>query len=139
MGSPVGNELVAVIGVQSGLQAATTEYFTTQDIANLGGGGGGGGGYTAEQVISSGTTATTVAAATNVLWNSATTGAKTNTIPTATGSKKIITITDVRGTAGLYPITAAPVSGSVTNGQNQVYTNGGSLTLYDSSIGWIGQ
>lgn len=99
-----------------------------------------GGGYAHEQIVSSGTTATVSQVATSVLVNSATAGAKTITIPASTGSKQIITITDYLGNAdpltGGWAITAVPATGSIT-GLNQVYTAHGSITLYDSSIGWV--
>jgi hypothetical protein len=105
-------------------------------------GGGGGVIYQNEQLVSSGLTATTTNAGTNVFWNSAATGIKTDTIPAATGSKKLITITDVAGTAGNAGnyIAAVPVSGNII-GNSLVYTSSGSITLYDSQtlMAWVSQ
>lgn len=135
MGVPIGNELVAVIGVTANSsQAAITEYFTTQQIANLGGGGGGSVG--AQKTVSTGSTDSTLVANLIILWNSSTASPKTQTIPTSTGSLKTIIIVDVAGTAELYPITAVPVSGSLISTAD-VYTNNGSITLIDTSLGWV--
>jgi hypothetical protein len=100
----------------------------------------GGGGYQNEIKMTSGTSVNVPSVGTMVLINSAASGAKTVHIPAATGSKGIITIFDFAGTAdpltGGAVITAVPASGSIT-GNNQVYTNNGSITLEDSSLGWI--
>ena len=95
-----------------------------------------GGGYANEQIVASGTTATVAQVGTFVIVNSPAPGAKTITIPAPPGSKKVITIQDYAGTAYGNSITAVPVSGGI-NGLNQVYTNFGSISLYDSSVGWI--
>ena len=111
-------------------------------ISVIGGGGGGGAIYQNEQVVSSGLTTTTTSASTNVFWNSTATGIKTDTIPAATGSKKLLTITDVAGTAGNAGnyITAVPASGNII-GNALVYTSSGSITLYDSQtlMAWVSQ
>lgn len=93
--------------------------------------------YLYERFVSSGTTDTAPNVNTFIGWQSATTGAKTQTIPASTGSKGIIIVNDMQGTAYNYPITIVPVSGSINGGQNQVYTNYGSLTLLDTSQGWV--
>lgn len=98
----------------------------------------GGGGYIFEEDVNSGTTNMTTQGSTIVLWNSASTAVKTNYIPVSSGSMQLITICDIAGTAYAYPITAVPLTGSIINGQNQVYTNLGSITLLDSSQGWVG-
>ena len=97
----------------------------------------GGGGYIFEEDVSSGTVNMTATGATMVVWLSSDNAPKTNYIPTSTGSKQIITIVDGYGNAYTYPITAIPLTGSIVNVPNVVYTNGGSLTLYDSEVGWL--
>lgn len=73
-----------------------------------------------------------------VLWNSATSGAKTQTAPTSAGTNNRFTIIDVAQTAGTNNITFTPATGSVT-GNNKVYTNAGAQTWVDTSIGWIAE
>jgi hypothetical protein len=115
---------------------------TTTGIACNAISGGSGGGYAFEQVVTSGLSATTTFPSTNVLFNDTTTGVKTDTIPAPAGTKQIITITDVLGNAGegVNYIQAVPVSGSII-GINQVYSDGGSITLYDSPgmSAWVSQ
>jgi hypothetical protein len=93
--------------------------------------------------IATGTTNTVSAALTAdtvITWQSAATGAKSQTIPTAIGSGFRMTVTDCQGTATTYPITVAPATGSVIGasmGTNHIYTNYSSITLIDTSIGWV--
>lgn len=101
----------------------------------------GGGGITSEQLISSGSTATAILGQV-ILMNSASGLAKAIVAPTATGSKEIISVIDMRGDAGngTATITFAPLTGSVIGnsvGQNQVYTNYGTGTWLDTSQGWV--
>ncbi len=93
---------------------------------------GGSGGYEFEQILSVGTSATITQPGTMLLCNSATDGDKTVIIPQAAGTKKIITIADVLGNAELFNIRAVPSLGSIS-GNDTVYTNKGSIDLYDSS------
>ena len=101
-----------------------------------------GSGYQYEQVITTGLTATTSNVGTNVLFNDATSGVKTLTIPAPAGTKKIITVTDVLGNAGTANnyIQVVPVSGTII-GNAGPYTNYGSNTFYDSPTlnAWISQ
>ena len=73
-----------------------------------------------------------------ILWNSATSGAKTSTIPTSAGTNNRLTIIDVAQTAQTNAITATPATGSIT-GNNQVYTLGGAQTWIDTSLGWVAE
>ena len=130
MTNPIGNELVAVIGVAATAgPAATTEYFTTQQIANLGSGG-----VNTEVSVTTGTIGTASRINTFIGFNSASTGNKTADIPASTGSLGIIIISDIYGNAATYPIS---VNQSVV-GVDQVYTNYGSITLLDTTnFGWV--
>lgn len=134
MTSLTGSETLEVRGnYTSGKPSGVTETVTTQQIANLGGGGSG---ITHERDITSGTADTAPLVNTICLWDSATTGNKTQTIPTSSGSLGIIIIMDVEGNASTYPITAVPSSGSII-GPNSVYINNASITLIDTSLGWM--
>lgn len=140
---PVQNTPLTSAPVRNNFQAAANDINTLCSLVGSGGSGGGSsGGYSYEQILSSGTTITVAHVGTNVLLNSAASGGKSVFIPTATGSKQVVTVTDVVGTAGNagQAATAVPASGSVV-GNNQVYTNGGSITLYDSSslLQWVSQ
>jgi hypothetical protein len=96
--------------------------------------------YTQVRIVSTGTTdaGPTSMAAGNclVLWNSATAGAKTSTIPTAAGTNNILTIIDYAQTAQTNAITATPATGAIT-GNNQVYTKAGAQNWIDTSLGWV--
>lgn len=130
-----GSEILYVLGrLPNGQPSGETEATTTQAIANLSGGGGSG--VTHERDIVSGTTDSAPLVNTICLWNSATTGNKTQTIPASTGSLGLIIIMDVRGTASTYPITATPALGSIL-GPNSVYINNASISLIDTSLGWM--
>lgn len=96
----------------------------------------GGSGINSEVDVNSGTIATVLQKNVLVNWNSSTPGNKTLIIPQSTGTLGQIVIADIAGTAGTYPITPVPVVGSVL-GNPQVYTNGSTMTLLDSSLGWI--
>lgn len=128
-----GTETLLVRGNQpNGIPSGEQFQTTTADIANLGGGGGG---LTSQQIVTSGTTAAQASLNQFVGFKSATTGDKTVPVPTSTGSLGFIVISDLEGTAEMYPITAVPVSGSI-NGPDQVYTDLGSITLVDTAEGW---
>jgi hypothetical protein len=74
-----------------------------------------GAGGTPSALVTSGAS-NTVSATTNTFigWNSATTSAKAQTIPSAATTKdQIITVKDVYGTAATYNITVTPVSGTI--------------------------
>lgn len=96
--------------------------------------------YPQVRVVATGTTdagPTSMAAGSClVLWNSATAGAKTSTMPTSTGTNNRFTIVDVAQTAQTNPITATPATGSII-GNNEVYTKGGTQTWDDTSLGWV--
>jgi hypothetical protein len=133
MTNPIGNELVKVIGIsETGGLSAVEEFFTTQQIANLSSGGGGSG-IIHEVDVTSGTSGTASVINTILIFNSATAGAKTANIPASTGSLGIIIIFDMKGTAGTDNI---GVNRTVL-GVNEVYTNFGSITLIDTSLGWL--
>ena len=100
--------------------------------------------YPTQRTVASGTTDAGPASMANnclVLWNSATGGAKTQTIPTSTGTGNKVTIVDVAGTAGAGNITTTPATGSIngagTYSTGLIYTNFSSITLVDSSAGWV--
>ena len=132
--SLTGTEILYVLGALSnGAPSGETEPVTTQQIANLSSGGGA---VLTQKTISSGSTDTETSGNMLILWNSATASNKTQTIPTSSGSMKTFIISDIYGTAGQYPITTSPVSGSII-GVNEVYTPCGSITLIDSTNGWV--
>ena len=133
MANPVGTELVQVVGVTpTGGLSGVSEYFTIAQIAA--GGGGGGGGISTQAFLSSGTTGT---AALSQFYGvqSPTTGAKTITIPTSTGSLKQIIVSDLQGTANTYNITVTPASGSII-GPSVCSGAFQSLTFLDTTSGW---
>lgn len=134
MNGPVGNELVAVIGVAANNgQATTTEYFTTAQIAGLGGGGG-----LANQVnFSSGTSFNVTQSSTGVLCTGMTVANKTVNIPASPGDLSIIEITDVAGNAGVGNNNITAASSSPIFGNAVVYTNGGSITLRAYTGAWV--
>jgi hypothetical protein len=98
--------------------------------------------YPQVRIVSSGTTdaGPTSMAAGNclILWNSATAGAKTSTIPTAAGSNNRLTIIDFAQTAQTNAITATPATGAIT-GNTKVATKGGAQTWVDTSLGWVAE
>ena len=117
----VGNEILQVTGAVRGGLASKTETVTTQQIANLGfvpGAGvlpvaNGGTGYGTQYQITSGTTNSTPPATGGfIIWNSATTGAKSQTIPTPTAGL-VFNIKDKYGSAGTYNITITPLTGTI--------------------------
>lgn len=127
-----GQEVLQVYG--------SSELMTVNDILayveeNGGGGGGGGGGYSTQAFVTTGTTGNLASLSQFVGWQSMASGAKTQPIPTSTGSLALITVMDLVGTAYADPITVVPQSGNIV-GVNQVYTNYGSLTLLDTAAGW---
>lgn len=131
-----GSETLEVRGVgANGQPSGETFQTTTQEIADLGNAGGGGS-PTSRQVISSGATGSEALLGSINIFNSSDAANKFLPIPASTGSGKSIWIFDFAGTAYEYPITPQPVSGSIT-GTNQVYTNNGSIQLYDDPLGWL--
>lgn len=134
MSGPVGNELVAVIGVAANNgQAATTEYFTTAQIAGLGGGGG-----LANQVtFSSGTVFNVTQSSTGVLCTGMTIANKTVNIPTSPGDLSIIEVSDVAGNAGTDGNNITIASSSTIFGNAVIYTNGWSIALRAYTSGWV--
>jgi hypothetical protein len=92
-----------------------------------------------DKYISSGTS-DTVASLVNTIceWESATPGAKTENVPTATGSGVVITIIDLAGTADLYNIRFVPATGTVVGasaGADLVTNNFQSASWRDVSRG----
>lgn len=101
--------------------------------ASNGSGGGGGSGIIHEVDVSTGTTGTASLVNTFISFNSSTAGDKTADIPASTGSLGMIIISDIALTAGTYPISVnQPIVGVDT-----IYINGASLTLLDTSQGWV--
>lgn len=101
--------------------------------------GGGGGGVTTQTFVTTGTSGTCPLNG-FLGFKSATTGAKTAHIPASAGTLNLVIIADLQGTADSitgYPITIVPTTGSIVGGQNQIYTNYGSVTLLDTSQGWV--
>ena len=98
--------------------------------------------YPQVRIVASGTTdagpASMAAGNCLILWNSATVGAKTSTIPTSAGTNNRLTIIDFAQTAQTNAITATPATGSIT-GNNEVYTKGGAQTWVDTSLGWVAE
>lgn len=92
---------------------------------------------TIQEFFTTGSTGALVSVGTFVGWASFFAGPKTQPIPASTGKLGVITISDIIGTAELYPITAVPVSGPAIIGVNQVYTEYGSITLRDTAFGWV--
>lgn len=97
----------------------------------------GGGGYSQQKIVASGSSDSTAFTGIFIGWNSSSGSPKTQTIPASTGSLEIITISDLLGDAYTNPITAVPASGSIIGAQNSIYTNYGSITLLDTSAGWV--
>lgn len=92
--------------------------------------------YAFQAVVESGTIGPVVAGGTFIAWNSPASGPKTQPLPESIGSLQVITISDVYGDAGTYPITPLPPYGSVIGAVSTVYTNHGSMTLIDTNVGW---
>jgi len=72
-----------------------------------------------------------------VIWLSASTGNKTQTIPAPANTGNKITVTDGQGTAGTYTITVSS-SGTILGSGivNSVNVNYASITLIDGPGGW---
>lgn len=69
-------------------------------------------------------------------WLSSDVGPKTQIIPDHSGSMNYLTINDLEGTASeANPITA--LGDGIIGNNDQVYTQYGSLTLLDTSFGWV--
>lgn len=106
MANPVGNELVAVIGVSAtGGPSAVTEYFTTSQI--------GGAGFLSTREITSGVSDAATSNDNLIAWDSSSASAKTQTIPVPTKKSKTLVIKDEYGNAGTYNITISPASGTI--------------------------
>lgn len=122
-----GTETIQIYG--------SSQLTTSRSIADLASGAGSG--IITQTIISSGTSHTVLSLNTFIGWNSATGNAKTVQIPPSSGSLGIIIINDLYGSAYTYAVTAVPASGPSIIGPNSVYTAYGSITLLDSSIGWV--
>lgn len=119
--------LIAGLGIGTNLSITSGVLNAT--------GGGGGSGISSQQIVSSGSSATAICGQ-FVGFNSASGVAKTVTIPTPAGSLCIIVISDLFGDAFTNNITPVPVSGTIF-GSPSVYTAHGSITLLDTSAGWV--
>lgn len=86
------------------------------------------------QTVTTGTSATVTAVNTEVRWTSTTAGAKTTTLPTATGSGKIVVVTDA-GSLAANPANNITVSGGTINGSTVLNIAGMSLTFLDVGSG----
>ena len=125
MSDPVGNELVQVIGVSSTRAAAsTTEFFTTQQIANLGGNASG-----PVRTITSGTTDSSLQTDGLIQWLSSSKSSKTQVINAGTVNGQTLEINDGTGNASQYPITLVG-TGSIT-----IVGNPGTNTLTSQLTG----
>jgi hypothetical protein len=120
------------LSIGNGLNVTTSGGLPTL-VAS--GGGGGGSGITSQQIVLAGASATAVCGE-FVGFNSVSGGFKTLTIPASTGSLCIIVTADLFGDAATNPITPVPVSGSIF-GSPQCYTSHCSITLLDTSAGWV--
>lgn len=124
----VPNALVRGFGVTPNGQPSGQDFYTPA--------GSGGGGVTNQEFVLAGTNHTTTSINTFVGWQSAAASAKTEFIPTSTGSLGIIVVSDLEGNSGTYALTVAPLSGSIS-GPNVINANNGSLTFLDTSAGWV--
>ena len=122
-----GFEVVQIYG--------SSELTTTQDIANLGSKAAGSG-ITSQKTISTGSTTTQALLNSFNAWNSMTAATKRQPIPTSTGSLAMIIVADIAGTASQYPINIVPLTGKIL-GASQVFRDGDSITLLDTSFGWV--
>jgi hypothetical protein len=93
--------------------------------------------------VTSGTSATITALTTDATisnWRSSATGAKTQTIPAAGAVNNgfLLTVADSEGTAGIYPITIMPASGSIGPGA-VISSPYGAITLRSdgNNANWI--
>ena len=132
MTNPIGNELIQVIGISNGGRAATKEYFTTQQIANLGGGGS----TLTVQRMTTGTSATVSAVNTLFIMASSTSGAKNITIPSANSANKgQMLILKFDPNANGDAITFTPIAGTIDGSSNLTSTvKSQSWTLYSDGI-----
>lgn len=123
-----GREVLQVYG--------SSELLTVDDIAAYVDMTGGGGGYSTGMFVQSGTTGPTASLSQFIGWQSSTAAPKTQPIPTSIGSLRQITVSDLQGTAEQYPITLVPATGSII-GPNEVAGNYNSLTVLDTTQGWV--
>ena len=110
----------------------SSKLLTAAGIGSLGNGTS----FANQVFVESGTLGPSVTGGTFVGWMSPDAGPKTQPLPASTGSLQVITISDVYGNGGTYPITPLPPYGSVTGAVTTVYTDYGSMTLVDTNIGW---
>lgn len=94
------------------------------------------GAISSQHIVASGASYVSAISSVFIGWQSATTSNKSLTIPQSTGNLSQIVISDLQGTAYTYPITVTPSTGSII-GVNEIYTNYGSLTLFDTTAGWV--
>lgn len=95
--------------------------------------GGGGSGVTSDVIVITGTTGTASIVNTFIGFNSASVGNKIADIPASSGSLGTIIISDLFGNAYNNPISV----NQAIIGVDTIYTDFGSLTLLDTSAGWV--
>lgn len=137
-----GSELIVVYPIApltpyeatpDGFPVVSPEIVTLTELV-----GAGGGGYSSQLIVNSGVTATTDVTGIFIGWNSADTAEKTQVIPASIGSLRVITVSDLAGTAGTYPITIVPASGPpIIGNQDQVYINFMTASWIDTEAGWV--
>ena len=124
----------------------TQNRLATMDITGRfctsGTGGGGGGGVTySVRIISSGTTDVSTSNDGAILWLSASTGGKNESLfaCNSTFPGKVIIIKDEIGNANTYPITVTPVSGTIDSASFYIMNFGfQSITLTcDGASNWV--
>lgn len=120
MSNPIGNEFVEVIGITAyGSLCGQSEFFTTQQIANLAGGTGG-----AARSVTSGTTDSVMSNDTFIAWKSASTSPKSEALGPGAYTGQTFYIKDAIGTSGTYNITVTAsgctidLGGSIVMNQN---------------------
>ena len=133
-----------VVGVASGGTGLTGVGTAGTCLQSTGTGltygicGSGGGGVTTQTIITTGASGT--AHLNGFLgFNSSTNTAKTANIPAPTGTLNIIIIADLKGDASSHAITAVPASGTIIGDSpsSVINTNFGTITLIDTTIGWV--
>ena len=128
-----GNEIFYVVGEHNdGSLSPIYTQVTTQQVANLGNGVT----YSNQIINYSSNNLVVTSTGTIVAFDNISGVAKTCTIPTSSGSLRLITVLDLYGDAGTNNITIQPVTGSIT-GPSVINSNYASITLVDMTIGWV--